>query len=164
MPFFGTITERDFRKKIQSTETYTKSCNASLRIFFPENTVGDGPVFWIFFSDSRIRVKSKSAYWQDLNISSRNLRKFLRFRGPLTGQIFVTNYRFIFKADVSNTIFLQVPLNSLSKGIIQNISSFYNSKYPRKNFISKKNNIGGSKLDCKHWFWFEIQTLNHIRV
>ena len=25
--------------------------------FFPENTLGDGPAFWIFFQDSRIRVK-----------------------------------------------------------------------------------------------------------
>jgi len=50
-----------------------------------------------------------------------NVNHICRFRGPLIGQIFVTNYRFIFKADVSNTIFLQVPLNSLSKGIIRNI-------------------------------------------
>ena len=48
-----------------------------------------------------------------------------RFRGPLIGQIFVTNYRFIFKAEVSNTIFLQVPLNSLSKGIIRNIFFYF---------------------------------------
>ena len=34
MPFFGTITERDFREKIQSTETYTN--DATLRSgFFP---------------------------------------------------------------------------------------------------------------------------------
>ena len=25
--------------------------------FFPKNTLGDGPAFWIFFQDSRIRVK-----------------------------------------------------------------------------------------------------------
>ena len=57
MPFFGTITERDFRKKIHSTETYTNWFNAALWIFFPQNTLGDGPAFWIFFQDSRIRVK-----------------------------------------------------------------------------------------------------------
>ena len=49
-------------KKIQSTETYTNLLNAALWIFFPQNTLGDGPAFWIFFQDSRIRVKgSRSA-------------------------------------------------------------------------------------------------------
>ena len=33
MPFFGTVTERLFRKKIQSTETYTNWFNAALWIF-----------------------------------------------------------------------------------------------------------------------------------
>ena len=48
MPFFGTVTERHFLKKIQSTETYTNQFIAAL---------GDGPAFWIFFfQDSRIRV------------------------------------------------------------------------------------------------------------
>ena len=56
-----------------------------------------------------------------LNMVHLKILKSFRFRGPLIGQIFVTNYRFIFKAEVSNTIFLQVPLNSLSKGIIRNI-------------------------------------------
>ena len=56
MPFFGTVTERDFRKKIQSTETYTNG--TTLRFgFFPQNALGDGPAFWIFIQDSRIRVK-----------------------------------------------------------------------------------------------------------
>ena len=36
-------------KKIQSTETYTNLLNAALWIFFPQNTLGDGPAFWIFF-------------------------------------------------------------------------------------------------------------------
>ena len=45
-------------KKIHSTETYTNWFNAALWIFFPQNTLGDGPAFWIFFQDSRIRVKS----------------------------------------------------------------------------------------------------------
>ena len=46
-PFFGTVTERDFRKN-QSTETYTN--DATLHSgFFPPNALGDGPAFWIFF-------------------------------------------------------------------------------------------------------------------
>ena len=56
MPFFGTVAERVFWKKIQSTETYTNLLNAALWIFFPQNTLGDGPAFWIFSQDSRIRV------------------------------------------------------------------------------------------------------------
>ena len=47
-PKGGTITERVFRKKIQSTGTYTNWCNATLWIFFPQNTLGHGPAFWIF--------------------------------------------------------------------------------------------------------------------
>ena len=48
MPFFGIITERHFWEKIKSTETYTKLFNAALWIF-SQNTLGDGPAFWIFF-------------------------------------------------------------------------------------------------------------------
>ena len=44
-------------KKIRSTETYTNLLNAVLWIFFPQNTLGYGPAFWIFSRDSRIRVK-----------------------------------------------------------------------------------------------------------
>ena len=58
MPFFGTVAESVFWKKIQSTETYTNLLNVALWIFFPQNTLGDGPAFWIFFQDSRIRVKA----------------------------------------------------------------------------------------------------------
>ena len=55
MPFFGTVTERAFREKIQSTGTYTN--DATLRSgFFPQYALGSGPAFWIFFQDSRIRV------------------------------------------------------------------------------------------------------------
>ena len=54
MPSFEIITERDFRKQIQSTETYTN--DAAVRICFSENALGDGPVFWIIFEDSWIRV------------------------------------------------------------------------------------------------------------
>ena len=36
-------------KKIQSTETYTNLVNDALWIFFPQNTLGDGPAIWIFF-------------------------------------------------------------------------------------------------------------------
>ena len=34
MLFFGTVTERDFRKKIQSTETYTNDATLRSGIFF----------------------------------------------------------------------------------------------------------------------------------
>ena len=41
LPFFGTVTGRAFRKKIH---------DATLRSgFFPENALGYGPAFWIFF-------------------------------------------------------------------------------------------------------------------
>ena len=36
MPFFGTVTERDFRKKFQSTETYTNDAMLRLEFFFSE--------------------------------------------------------------------------------------------------------------------------------
>ena len=43
-------------EKIQNTRTYTN--DVMLRSgFFPQNTLGDGPAFRIFFQDSRIRVK-----------------------------------------------------------------------------------------------------------
>ena len=45
-----------FSAKKSSTGTYTNY--ATLRSgFFPENALGDGPAFWTFFQDSRIRVK-----------------------------------------------------------------------------------------------------------
>ena len=49
MPFVGTVTERDFRKKIQSTETFTNGATLCSG-FFPENALRHGPAFWIFFS------------------------------------------------------------------------------------------------------------------
>ena len=45
-----------FPKKIQSTETYTNGTTLCSG-FFPHNVLGDGPAFWTFFQDSRIRVK-----------------------------------------------------------------------------------------------------------
>ena len=48
MPFFGTVTERDFRKKIQSKETYTNDATLRSGYFLPRNALGDGPAFWIF--------------------------------------------------------------------------------------------------------------------
>ena len=55
-------------KKIQSTETYTNLLNAALWIFFPQNTLGDGPAFWIFFQDSRIRVKAFGHFRDSMKI------------------------------------------------------------------------------------------------
>ena len=51
MPFFGTITERAFRKKKSKAWKHIQ-IDAMLRsgFFFPKNTLGDGPAFWIFFS------------------------------------------------------------------------------------------------------------------
>ena len=48
MPFFGTITERDFRKKIHSTETYTNWFNAALWIFFRKTRSVMVPRFGFF--------------------------------------------------------------------------------------------------------------------
>ena len=39
--------ENFWKKKIQSTETYTNLLNAAHRIFFPQKTLGHGPAFWI---------------------------------------------------------------------------------------------------------------------
>ena len=47
MPLFGTVTERDFRKKIQSMGTYTNGTTLCSG-FFPQNAFADGPAFWIF--------------------------------------------------------------------------------------------------------------------
>ena len=49
MPFFGTVTERAFRKKIPKHRNIYKWHNGALWIFFPQNALGDGPAFWIFF-------------------------------------------------------------------------------------------------------------------
>ena len=57
MPFFGTITERDFREKNPQHRNIYKLIQCCALDFFPQNTLGDGPAFWIFFQDSRIRVK-----------------------------------------------------------------------------------------------------------
>ena len=56
---FGTVTERDFRKKIPKHGNIYKMMQCCALDFFPENALGDGPAFWIFFSGffSRIRVK-----------------------------------------------------------------------------------------------------------
>ena len=49
------------QKHIQMTQRYALD-------FLPRNALGDGPAFWIFFQDSRIRVKNcivncKYNYW-----------------------------------------------------------------------------------------------------
>ena len=44
MPFFGTVTERHFRKKIQTTEIYTNDATLFRNYFFPQITLGDGSV------------------------------------------------------------------------------------------------------------------------
>ena len=43
-------------KKIQSVALRRFVYVSVLWIFFPQNTLGDGPAFWIFSQDSRIRV------------------------------------------------------------------------------------------------------------
>ena len=57
MPFFGTVAERVFWKKIQTTETYTNLLNDALWIFFRKTRSVMVPRFGFFFQDSRIRVK-----------------------------------------------------------------------------------------------------------
>ena len=56
--FFGTITERDFRKKIPKHKNIYKWCNAVLGIFSAKRA-RYGPAFSIFFQDSWIRVKKR---------------------------------------------------------------------------------------------------------
>ena len=48
MPFFGTVTERAFRKKNPKHKNIYKSSQCCALDFFPQNTLGDGPTFWIF--------------------------------------------------------------------------------------------------------------------
>ena len=56
MPFLGPSPNALSGKIFQSTGTYTN--DATLRSgFFSMKRVIDGPAFWIFFKDSRIRVK-----------------------------------------------------------------------------------------------------------
>ena len=51
MPFFGTVTERDFRENIKSTETYTD--DATLRSVFRQTR---SVARFGFFQNSRLRV------------------------------------------------------------------------------------------------------------
>ena len=60
MPFFGTVAERVFWKKNPKHRNIYKSIHCCAPDFSPQNTLGDGPAFWIFFQDSRIRVKNKT--------------------------------------------------------------------------------------------------------
>ena len=55
MQFFGTITERDFRKKNSKTWEHIQNDSTLRSGFFPQNALGDDPAFWIFFQDSGIR-------------------------------------------------------------------------------------------------------------
>ena len=60
MPFFGTVTERNFRGKIQSIETCTNE--ATLRFgFFPGKRARSRSRVFDFFRDSRIRVKRETS-------------------------------------------------------------------------------------------------------
>ena len=62
---YGTVTEREFRKKIQSMETYQNDAIEAANLS-PENALGDGlafpvpcrglPRYGFFFKDQRIRV------------------------------------------------------------------------------------------------------------
>ena len=57
MPFFGTVTERAFRKKNSKAQEHVQIFSMLRSGFsFLRNALGDGPAFWIFFQDSRIRV------------------------------------------------------------------------------------------------------------
>ena len=78
MPFLGTVAERVFWKKIQSTETYTNLLNAALWIFFRKTRSVMVPR-WIFFQDSQIRVNSGLYYvYLKYAIST----KICQFSGP----------------------------------------------------------------------------------
>ena len=58
MPFLGTVTERDCRKRIQSTETSANDASLRSGFFFRKTRSVTVPRFGFFFQDSRIRVKS----------------------------------------------------------------------------------------------------------
>ena len=69
---FWTVILRAFRKKSKAQQHIIcyiyKWCYAALWIFSPQNALGDGPAFWIYFQDSRIRVKGStmtSILWFD---------------------------------------------------------------------------------------------------
>ena len=57
MPFFGTVNERAFRKKIPNHRNIYKWCNAALWIFFSMKRARWRSRVLDFFQDSRIRVK-----------------------------------------------------------------------------------------------------------
>ena len=48
MPFFGTVTERAFRKKKSKAPEHIQMMQRCALDFFPRNALGDGPAFWIF--------------------------------------------------------------------------------------------------------------------
>ena len=49
MPLFGTVTERHLRKKIPKHGNIYKMMQRCALDFFPQNALGDGPAFWIFY-------------------------------------------------------------------------------------------------------------------
>ena len=49
MPFFGTVAERDFQKKISKAQKHIQMMVRCAPDFFSENTLGHGPEFWISF-------------------------------------------------------------------------------------------------------------------
>ena len=60
--FLGpSVSRARFPKKKPKQINIYKWHNAALWVF-PQNALGDGPAFWIFFQDSRIRVNWKDLY------------------------------------------------------------------------------------------------------
>ena len=96
MPFFGTVTERAFRKKIPKHGNKNKMMQRYALDFYSINTLDDRPAFWIFFQDSRIRVntglsvcknRKKSRSNQNLSFSSKLVSSFgTEFSGDSEGQ------------------------------------------------------------------------------
>ena len=52
-----------FRKNSKAQE-HRQMMQCCALVFFPQNTLGDGPAIWIFLQDSRIRVKSHEKYFK----------------------------------------------------------------------------------------------------
>ena len=111
MPFFGTITERDFRKKSKAQKHIP---NDTMLLFgFRLGTVlDDGTALWIF---SRIRRRIKMPFSLALKFVHYQPRRFILAQGcPLLGvnlwqkdmtQHILSNYRTIFYAKLVFFIF-----------------------------------------------------------
>ena len=93
-----------FPENIQSTETYTNDATLRSGFFFPENTFDDGPAFWIFSHDSRIRVDDIPIKYFWIH----NLLYLFSGGAPRIGDLFEFIHQFYVDSEYTKT---GIPLN-----------------------------------------------------